>query len=75
MINLPNYRIKKVTDGDGTRYFPQHKFLGLFWRNMFGLEPYWDGSYRTFEESQRNLCNFLMKPVVEYYEVNCGERK
>lgn len=72
---MKNYRIKKVTDGDGTRYYPQHKFLGLFWMNMvhrhFGLDPYWDGSYRTLEESQRNLCNWLKKPIIEYLDVNC----
>ena len=68
-----NYRIKKVTDGDGTRYYPQHKLLGLFWVNMFGLDPYWDGSYLTLKEAQRNLCNHLRKPVVEYYSVDCGK--
>lgn len=70
---MTNYRIKKVTDEDGTRYYPQYKLLGLFWKNMFGWEDYWDGSYKTFEEAQRNLCNYLKEPVVEYLSVDCGE--
>ena len=70
---MKNYRIKKITDGDGTRYYPQHKLLGLFWVNMFGYPDYWDGSYKTFIEAQRNLCNHLRKPVVEYYSVDCGK--
>ena len=70
---MKNFRIKKVTDRDGTRYYPQHKFLGLFWKNMFSLGIYWDGSYKTFEEAQRNLCNYLKEPVVEYLSVDCGD--
>jgi len=70
---MKNYRIKKVTDGHSTRYYPQHKFLGLFWVNMFGFEEYWDGGFNTFEEAQWHLCNYLRKPVVEYLSFECGE--
>lgn len=70
---MKNYRIKKVTDGYGTRYYPQHKFLGLFWVNTFGWEHYWDGSYDTFEQAKKHLCDFLRKPVVEYSKVDCSK--
>ena len=70
---MKNYRIKKVTDGHSTRYYPQHKRYGLFWVNMFGFEHYWDGDYPTFEEAQWHLCNYLREPVVEYLSVDCGD--
>ncbi len=39
---MKNYRIKKVTDGHSTRYYPQHKRYGLFWYNLF-VDEYRDG--------------------------------
>lgn len=70
---MKNYRVKKVTDGDTTRHYIQNKKFGLFWANMFGWDDYWDGSFHTFEEAQKHLCDYLRKPVVEYLEVDCGE--
>ena len=69
-----NFRIKKVTDGHSTRYYPQHKRFGLFWYNLF-VDEYRDGDYDTFEEAQWHLCNYLRKPVVEYldFDCDCGE--
>lgn len=72
---MKRYRIKKVTDKDSTRYYPQEKWFGLFWMNMFGREPYWDGSYSTLQKAQDAICEHLRKPVVEYLEVNCEETK
>ena len=69
-----NYRIKKVTDGHSTSYYPQQKLFGLFWCNLFAGD-YSSGSYPSFEEAQTALCNFLRKPVVEYLNVDCGESK
>ena len=60
---MTNYRIKKVTDGHSTRYYPQHKRYGLFWYNLF-VDEYRDGDYDTFEEAQWHLCNYLREPVV-----------
>jgi myosin-crossreactive antigen len=68
---MKNYRIKKVTDKYSTRYYPQEKWFGLFWMNMFG----YDGWYSTFEEAQKRIFYVLRKPVVEYLEVDCGENK
>ena len=67
-----NFRIKKVTDGHSTRYYPQHKRFGLFWYNLF-VDEYRDGDYSTFEEAQWHLCNYLRKPVVEYLDFECGD--
>jgi hypothetical protein len=71
-----NYRIKKVTDGYSTSYYPQQKLFGLFWYNLFEGE-YSSGSYHTFEEAQKHLCNFLREPVIEYlsFDCDCGESK
>lgn len=69
---MKNYRIKKVTDGYSTSYYPQQKLFGLFWYNLFGGD-YSSGSYHTFEEAQWHLCNYLRKPVVEYLDFECGE--
>ncbi len=69
---MKNYRIKKVTDGHSTSYYPQQKLFGLFWYNLFESE-YSSGSYPTFEEAQKQLCNFLRKPVVEYLDFECGD--
>ena len=54
-----------------TRYYPQEKFFGLFWVNMFGYDRW----YPSFEEAQARICYVLRKPVVEYLEVDCGEPK
>ena len=72
MINLKNFRIKKVTDGEGIKYYPQEKWLGLFWRNMFTSE-YRTGGYYDPELAQMELCSALRdrNPVVEYLEVEC----
>ena len=70
---MKNYRIKKVTDGYSTRYYPQGKKFGfLWWYNIFEDE-YRDGYYPSFEEAQKHLCNYLRKPVVEYLDFDCGE--
>jgi len=70
---MTNYRIKKVTDGYSTRYYPQGKKFGfLWWYNIFEDE-YRDGYYPSFEEAQTALCNWLKYPVVEYLSVDCGE--
>ena len=66
-----NYRIKKVTERDGAKYYPQEKLFGLFWVDMFGC----DGWYSSFEEAQRRIFFVLRKPVVEYLEVDCRETK
>jgi hypothetical protein len=72
---MENYRIKKVTDEIGTKYYPQIKILGLFWVNMFGTQNYGGAYYRTFKEAQKEVCDYLREPVVEYLEVDCGETK
>lgn len=72
---MKNYRIQKVTYGYTSRYYPQVKRLGLFWMNVFECEPYGDGGYATFEDAQEVLCNYLKKPTVEYFDVNCEETK
>ena len=68
---MKNYRIKKVTDGYSTSYYPQGKKFGfLWWYNIFETE--WvDGSYYTFEEAKEILCYYLRKPVVEYIDFDC----
>ena len=71
---MKNYRIKKVSEIDGTKYYPQVKRFGLFWVNVFGfLSEVWDGGYYSFEFAKKELCNHLKNPVIEYYSVNCGE--
>ena len=74
---MTKYRIKKVTDEIGTKYYPQARVFGfLWWYNIF-VDEYRDGCYFTFEEAQWHLCNYLRKPVVEYldFDCDCGETK
>ena len=74
MINLKNFRIKKVTTPGGSEYYPQEKLLGLFWIDidMFTRGPY-DGGHAHLEYAQEALCKYLWdrNPVVEYLEVEC----
>ena len=71
---VKNYRIKKVTDGYETRYYPQARVFGfLWWYNIFAFGVYADGHYSTFEKAQEHLCKYLSKPVVEYLDFDCGE--
>jgi len=72
---MKNYRIKKVTDGNVTRYFPQVKFL-FWWYNLIYASPYnGDGGFSTLKEAQEKLCSYLKKSVVEFidfdYERDC----
>ena len=64
------FRIKKVTDIYGTKYFPQVRIL-FWWWNAFtdGYDGhYWDGGYDTLEEAQKKLCEFFRYPEVEYID-------
>lgn len=70
---MKNYRIKRVSDRDGTKYYPQRKFFGLFWVNAFEHPEYGGRYYYTFEEAQKTVCDYLRGPVVEYLSVDCGE--
>lgn len=39
MTNIKNYRIKKVTKGDGkVLYYPQKKIFGFLWWGICGFE-------------------------------------
>ena len=73
---MKNYRIKKVEmeNGGYVRYYPQVKFLGLFWCNMFDWSNYYEG-FHSYEEANKELCGALRGPMVEYLDVNCEELK
>ena len=64
---MKNYRIKKETYGDTTKYYPQEKFL-YCWYNIFAYEVYFDGGYDTLEEAKKRLCEYCREPVVEYLD-------
>jgi hypothetical protein len=66
---MKRYRIKKVTDKDSTRYYPQHKLFGLFWRNILSRDHYGGGSCENLEFAQHVIREHSSKPVVEYIEV------
>ena len=74
---LPNepmskYRIKKVTDDDGTRYYPQKKVL-WWWDDVFGFGRYnFGGYFPTLEEAKRALHKKVYKEkTLEYfYDLN-----
>jgi hypothetical protein len=71
---MKNYRIKKVSDESGTRYYAQEKIL-WWWFNLFTKtikgclgDHYHDGRFYTLAECQRALRGYLREPVVEYIE-------
>jgi hypothetical protein len=71
---MKNYRIKKVSDESGTRYYAQEKIL-WWWFNLFAkttrgfLEEYnHDGRFYTLADAQKALRGYLREPVVEYIE-------
>jgi hypothetical protein len=64
---MSKYRIKKVTNEDHTRYFPEVKFL-FWWYNPFKYEPYRDGGFGTLEGAQEKLRGYFKYPVVEYID-------
>ena len=65
---MKNYRIKKVTDEEDTRYYPQVKFL-FWWYNLIYPSPYnGDGGFSTLEVAQEKLCSYLKKSVVEFID-------
>ncbi len=67
---MKNYRIKKETYGDTTKYYPQEKFL-WWWYNVFAFDVYSDGGYDTLEKAQKKLCNHYKGIVVEYLDFDC----
>ena len=66
---MKNYRIKKVTDGNVTRYFPQVKHL-FWWHNLIYSPPYTynnDGGFSTLEEARYAIQKLKKKEKsVEY---------
>jgi hypothetical protein len=64
---MTEYRIRKETYGNTTKYYPQQKRL-FWWFNIFAFDVYFDGGYDTLENAQKQLCNYLRKPVVELIE-------
>jgi hypothetical protein len=60
---MNNYRIKKVTDGDGTRYFPEKRFLFFWWYRPF---MYSNRGYDTLKQASLAISDHLRKPEVEY---------
>jgi hypothetical protein len=62
---MKNYRIKKETYGDTTKYYPQEKFL-WWWYNVFAFDVYFDGGYDTLEKAQERLCAHCKGTMVEY---------
>lgn len=64
---MSKYRIKKVTNEDHTRYFPEVKFL-FWWYNPSKWEPYHDGGFSSLEYAQKELCDYIRRSVVEYIE-------
>ena len=71
---MKNYRIKKVSDEDGTRYYAQEKVL-WWWFNLFTKvingclgDHYHDGRFYTLADAQKALRGYLREPVVEYIE-------
>jgi hypothetical protein len=63
---MKKYRIKKVTDDEGTRYFPQKKVL-WWWNNLIFASPCnGDGGFGTLGEARKRLCEYCREPVVEY---------
>ena len=71
-MKLSNYRIKKVEDGYSIRYYPQRRFLGIWW-NIFGMDPYDNGGFKSFSKAQKALCEHLVPTKVEYFSVNCED--
>lgn len=62
---MNNYRIKKVTKGDGTVwYYPQKKVLWVWW-NMVDYGPYGNESWANavirddFKDSQKDKVEYL----------------
>lgn len=64
---MKNYRIKKETYNNTTKYYPQEKYL-FWWMNVFAFDVYFDGGYDTLEEAQKKLCTYCKGTVVEYID-------
>lgn len=67
---MKNYRIAKITYGCYSRFYPQVKFLGLIWINMYREYAHYDG-FHSYEEANKKLCSTIRNPVIEYLDVNC----
>jgi hypothetical protein len=68
-----NYRIRKESDGYFTVYYPQKRFLGIWW-DMFGWNHYYSG-FVSYEGANEAVCDAIKKRRIEYLEVNCDEEK
>ena len=63
---MSKYRIKKVTDADGTRYYPQEKLL--FWWLNFGLD--YNIGYKTPEKAKQVIQSSLKTKVEYIYDLD-----
>jgi len=67
---MKNYRIKKVTNGDTTKYYPQERNMRTLWgwEYVFDFDDFFAGGYDTLEEARKRLCEYCRKPVIEYFD-------
>ena len=66
---MKGYRIKKITTGDTTRFFPQHRLYWFFWADLFSYAKWRTdgGGFESYEEAVEALHNHpcLNRPKVE----------
>jgi len=67
---MKNYRIKKETYGNTTKYYPQERNMWTLWRwhCVFAFEIYFDGGFDTLEEARKRLCAYVKGTMVEYLD-------
>jgi hypothetical protein len=68
---MNKYRIKVVITKGESRYFPQERFLFIFWSTIFKWEPYRDGGYDDLELAKTRMRVYILEknPRVEYLAV------
>ena len=70
---MTKYRIKKESDAYFTVYYPQKRFLGIWW-NMFALDHYYSG-FPSYESANKAVCDEIKRKKIEYLEVSCDGEK
>jgi hypothetical protein len=70
MINT-NYRIRKEDDGLMIIYFPQRRFLGIWW-DVLGSSQRPNKGFASYERANEEICRHVNGKKIEYLDVNWG---
>jgi hypothetical protein len=70
---MTKYRIKEESDGYFAVYYPQKRFLGIWW-TMFGWNQYYSG-FISYERAKEAIRADIKGITIKYLDVDLGSEE